>query len=194
MKYYQLGQNQFLSSDGRCRAFGEGGDGYVPGEGMGAVLLKPLQQAIADGDQIYGVIKATALNHGGKTSGFTVPNQAAQSNVISTALSRAGWDPASVDYIEAHGTGTMLGDPIEISGLTKAFSRISAQHYPDQHHAQQGATPALLPGRCRIGSVKSNIGHLESAAGIAGLTKILLQLRHRQIVPSLHSRTLNEKN
>ncbi|QYM91631.1 SDR family NAD(P)-dependent oxidoreductase [Dickeya zeae] len=188
MKYYQLGQNQFLSSDGRCRAFGEGGDGYVPGEGMGAVLLKPLQQAIADGDQIYGVIKATALNHGGKTSGFTVPNQAAQSNVISTALSRAGWDPASVDYIEAHGTGTMLGDPIEISGLTKAFSRISAQH-----HAQQGVTPALLPGQCRIGSVKSNIGHLESAAGIAGLTKILLQLRHRQIVPSLHSRTLNEK-
>ncbi|QIZ51777.1 SDR family NAD(P)-dependent oxidoreductase [Dickeya zeae] len=193
MKYYQLGQNQFLSSDGRCRAFGEGGDGYVPGEGMGAVLLKPLQQAIADGDQIYGVIKATALNHGGKTSGFTVPNQAAQSNVISTALSRAGWDPASVDYIEAHGTGTMLGDPIEISGLAKAFSRISAQHYRDQHHAQQGATPALLPGQCRIGSVKSNIGHLESAAGIAGLTKILLQLRHRQIVPSLHSRTLNEK-
>ncbi|KGT96180.1 polyketide synthase, partial [Dickeya fangzhongdai] len=99
MKYYQLGQNQFLSSDGRCRAFGEGGDGYVPGEGMGAVLLKPLQQAITDGDQIYGVIKATAINHGGKTSGFTVPNQAAQSNVISTALARAGWNPASVDYI-----------------------------------------------------------------------------------------------
>nr|WP_227983132.1 SDR family NAD(P)-dependent oxidoreductase [Dickeya poaceiphila] len=184
MKYYQLGQNQFLSSDGRCRAFGEGGDGYVPGEGMGAVLLKPLQQAIADGDQIYGVIKATAINHGGKTSGFTVPNQAAQSNVISTALARAGWAPASVDYIETHGTGTMLGDPIEISGLSKAFSQINAQ---------RGISHDLLPGHCRIGSVKSNIGHLESAAGIAGLTKILLQMRHRKIVPSLHSQTLNTK-
>ncbi|AIR71679.1 SDR family NAD(P)-dependent oxidoreductase [Dickeya fangzhongdai] len=185
MKYYQLGQNQFLSSDGRCRAFGEGGDGYVPGEGMGAVLLKPLQQAITDGDQIYGVIKATAINHGGKTSGFTVPNQAAQSNVISTALARAGWNPASVDYIEAHGTGTMLGDPIEISGLAKAFSTINAQRNVPQE--------ITLPGHCRIGSVKSNIGHLESAAGIAGLTKILLQMRHRQIVPSLHSQTLNTK-
>ncbi|NUA42751.1 Polyketide synthase PksL [Dickeya solani] len=184
MKYYQLGQNQFLSSDGRCRAFGEGGDGYVPGEGVGAVLLKPLQQAIADGDQIYGVIKATAINHGGKTSGFTVPNQAAQSNVISTALERAGWSPASLDYIEAHGTGTMLGDPIEISGLAKAFSRINAQ---------RGLNDERQPGHCRIGSVKSNIGHLESAAGIAGLTKILLQMRHRKIVPSLHSQTLNGK-
>ncbi|QKO14571.1 Polyketide synthase PksL [Dickeya solani] len=121
MKYYQLGQNQFLSSDGRCRAFGEGGDGYVPGEGVGAVLLKPLQQAIADGDQIYGVIKATAINHGGKTSGFTVPNQAAQSNVISTALERAGWSPASLDYIEAHGTGTMLGIRLRSPGLPKPF-------------------------------------------------------------------------
>ncbi|RNM07520.1 SDR family NAD(P)-dependent oxidoreductase [Dickeya undicola] len=185
MKYYQLGQNQFLSSDGRCRAFGEGGDGYVPGEGMGAVLLKPLQQALADGDQIYGVIKATALNHGGKTSGFTVPNQAAQSNVISTALLRAGWNPATVDYIEAHGTGTMLGDPIEISGLAKAFSTINAQRNVPQE--------ITLLGQCRIGSVKSNIGHLESAAGIAGLTKILLQMRHRQIVPSLHAQTLNTK-
>lgn len=184
MKYYQLGQSQFLSSDGRCRAFGEGGDGYVPGEGMGAVLLKPLQQAIADGDQIYGVIRATAINHGGKTSGFTVPNQAAQSQAISTALERAGWEPASVDYIEAHGTGTLLGDPIEISGLSKAFARVNAQ---------KGLTPPLMAGHCRIGSVKSNIGHLESAAGIAGLTKILLQMRHRKLVPSLHSQTLNPK-
>lgn len=186
MKYYQLGQSQFLSSDGRCRAFGEGGDGYVPGEGMGAVLLKPLQQAIADGDQIYGVIKATAINHGGKTSGFTVPNQAAQSNVVSTAFQRAGWSPESLDYIEAHGTGTMLGDPIEISGLTKAFSRISAE-------MSQGAVSKPLAGSCRIGSVKSNIGHLESAAGIAGLTKVLLQMRHRKMVPSLHSATFNSK-
>ena len=184
MKYYQLGQSQFLSSDGRCRAFGEGGDGYVPGEGMGAVLLKPLQQAIADGDQIYGVIKATAINHGGKTSGFTVPNQAAQSQVISTAFQRAGWEPSSVDYIEAHGTGTMLGDPIEIAGLTKAFERINQQ---------KGIQSELLPGQYRIGSVKSNIGHLESAAGIAGLTKILLQMRHRKLVPSLHSQALNSK-
>ncbi|WP_205297256.1 SDR family NAD(P)-dependent oxidoreductase [Candidatus Pantoea multigeneris] len=184
MKYYQLGQSQFLSSEGRCRAFGEGGDGYVPGEGMGAVLLKPLQQALADGDQIHGVIKATAINHGGKTSGFTVPNQAAQSNVISHAFQRAGWEPATVDYIEAHGTGTQLGDPIEIAGLSKAFTRINAE---------KGVNTPLLPGSCRIGSVKSNIGHLESAAGIAGLTKILLQMRHRQFVPSLHAQTLNSR-
>src|SRR6185436_4795762 len=104
-KYQKLSAAQFLSSDGRCRAFGADGDGYVPGEGVGAVLLKRLDQALADGDHIHGVIKATSLNHGGKTNGYTVPNQVAQTNVIGTALARSGWDPASIDYIEAHGTG-----------------------------------------------------------------------------------------
>lgn len=175
-KYQLLCQGQFMSTDGRCRAFGAGGDGYVPGEGVGAVLLKPLEAALEDGDHVYAVIKGTALNHGGKTNGYTVPSQTAQTNLIGAALRRAGWEPGTIDYIEAHGTGTSLGDPIEIGGLSKAF-------------AQNGA--AASRQQCRIGSVKSNIGHLESAAGIAGLTKVLLQLKHRRIAPSLHSARLN---
>ncbi|MEI2429481.1 SDR family oxidoreductase [Lysobacter yananisis] len=189
VKYHQLAQGQFLSTDGRCRAFGDGGDGYVPGEGMGAVLLKPLKQAIEDGDQIHGVIKASAVNHGGKTNGYTVPNQVAQSQVIGKALRRAGWHPGSVDYIEAHGTGTSLGDPIEIAGLSKAFAS-AAQDALKQARGRDGEG-AVAPQSCRIGSVKTNIGHLESAAGIAGLTKILLQMRHRSIAPSLHATPLN---
>ncbi len=177
-KYHLLAGGQYLSTDGRCRAFGVGGDGYVPGEGVGAVLLKPLSRAIEDGDHIHGVIKASALNHGGKTNGYTVPNQIAQTNVIGAALRQAGWDPSTIDYIEAHGTGTSLGDPIEIAGLNKAFD-------------QARGAGELAPQGCRIGSVKSNIGHLESAAGMAGLTKILLQMRHGSIAPSLHSATLN---
>ena len=173
-KYLALAQGRFTSSSGRCESFGRGGDGYVPGEGAGAVLLKPLERAIADGDQIYGVIRGSALNHGGKTNGYTVPNPHAQAAVIARALARAGVDPRAVSYVEAHGTGTTLGDPIEIAALTNAF--------------RLGTGDC---GFCAIGSVKSNIGHCESAAGIAGLTKILLQLKHRQLAPSLHAETLN---
>ncbi len=173
-KYLMLGQNRFLSSKGRCESFGEGGDGYVPGEGVGAVLLKPLSKAKADGDHIYGLIKGTAVNHDGKTNGYSVPNPNAQAAVIKQALKDAGTDPRAVSYIEAHGTGTSLGDPIEITGLTKAFS--------EQTQDKQF---------CAIGSAKSNIGHCESAAGIAGLTKVLLQMKHKRLAPSLHSRTLN---
>ncbi|MGY1495115.1 SDR family NAD(P)-dependent oxidoreductase [Streptomyces sp. QTS52] len=173
-KHLVLGQRKFLSSDGRCRSFGEGGDGYVPGEGVGAVLLKPLERAIADGDQIHGVIKGTAVNHGGRTSGYSVPTPVAQGKVIADALTDAGVDPRALSYLEAHGTGTSLGDPIEVSGLEQAFRRA-------------GGAPEQLA----IGSVKSNIGHLESAAGVAAITKVLLQLRHGELVPSLHSATLN---
>lgn len=173
-KYIGLGQARFLSSTGRCESFGQGGDGYVPGEGVGAVLLKPLDQAIADGDQIQGVIRATALNHGGATNGYTVPNPNAQAAVIQRALDRAGVSPEQVSYVEAHGTGTTLGDPIEISALTKVY----------RHHAEKQNV-------CAIGSVKSNIGHGESAAGVAGLSKILLQFKHGQLAPSLHAETLN---
>ncbi len=175
-KYLMLSQGRFAASDGRCRSFGEGGDGYVPGEGVGAVLLKPLARALADGDRIHGVIKGTALNHGGRTHGFSVPSPVAQGDVIARALHRAGVDPASMSYLEAHGTGTSLGDPIELAGLVKAFRRTGG---------------ALPPQNCAIGSVKSNIGHCESAAGIAGVTKVLLQMRHGELVPSLHSSTLN---
>ncbi len=166
--------NKMASSEGKCRSFGNGGDGYVVGEGVGAVLLKPLEQALRDGDRIDGVILGTAMNHGGKTNGFTVPNPKAQARVVSDALAEAGADPRSVTFIEAHGTGTPLGDPIEIAGLTAAFSAKTKDR-----------------GFCAVGSVKSNIGHLEAAAGIAGLTKILLQFRYGKLVPSLHAESLN---
>jgi len=173
-KYLLLGQGKFVSSKGRCESFGLGGDGYVPGEGVGAVLLKPLSKAIVDGDNIYGIIKATAINHGGKTNGYTVPNPNAQASVIKRAFAKGGINPRKISYIEAHGTGTSLGDPIEILGLNKAFQQFTQ----DKQF-------------CAIGSAKSNIGHCESAAGIAGVTKVLLQLKYHQLVPSLHSKTLN---
>ncbi|RCJ16570.1 hypothetical protein A6S26_33175 [Nostoc sp. ATCC 43529] len=172
-KYLALSDMQFLSSDGRCRSFGEGGDGYVPGEGVGAIILKPLNQAIKDGDRIYALIKGTAINHGGKTNGYTVPNPQAQADVIKQTFEKARIDPQTVNYIEAHGTGTSLGDPIEIAGLSKVFNGNQNLQY------------------CGIGSIKSNIGHLESAAGIASLTKIILQLQHQTLVPSLHANQLN---
>ncbi|MFJ6851025.1 SDR family NAD(P)-dependent oxidoreductase [Streptomyces sp. NPDC091271] len=173
-KYLLLGQAGFASSTGRCESFGQGGDGYVPAEGVGAVMLKRLDRAIADNDRIYGVIKATAVNHGGRTNGYTVPNPNAQADVVARALDRAGVDARTVSYVEAHGTGTSLGDPIEIAGLAKAFAR----HTGDRQF-------------CAIGSVKSNIGHAESAAGISAFTKVLLQLAHGRLAPSLHSETLN---
>lgn len=176
-KYFLLSKGGFASSDGRCQSFGEGGDGYVPGEGVGALLLKPLQAAESAGDQIYGVIKATAINHGGKAQGFTVPNPSSQGQVISQTYKNAGIDPRTVSYIEAHGTGTSLGDPVEISGLVKAFNAAD-----DASNSRQ---------YCAIGSIKSNIGHCESAAGVASITKVLLQFKHKKLAPSLHSETLN---
>ncbi|MBD1227090.1 SDR family NAD(P)-dependent oxidoreductase [Xenorhabdus griffiniae] len=178
-KYLILGQSKFLSDEGRCQSFGEGGTGYVPSEGVGAVLLKPLTKAIEDGDHIYGVIKGIAVNHGGKTNGYTVPNPIAQADVIVQAIQSSGVNPRAISYIEAHGTGTSLGDPIEIAGLNRAF-----QQCLQGNDIQESAF-------CAIGSVKSNIGHCESAAGIAGVAKVLMQIKHRQLVPSLHSRELN---
>ncbi|MDA8562159.1 polyketide synthase dehydratase domain-containing protein, partial [Gammaproteobacteria bacterium] len=172
-KYVNMSLVGLLSTDGRCRSFGEGGDGYVPGEGVGAILLKPLADAVRDNDNIYAVIKGTSTNHGGKTNGFTVPNPDSQAELVKEALEKSNTDPASFSYMEAHGTGTSLGDPIEITGLTKAFGEnIKSQS-------------------CPIGSVKSNMGHLEGAAGIIGVTKILLQMKNKKLVPSLHSKTLN---
>ena len=174
LSYVQLSMLRMLSTDGRCKSFGEGGNGFVPGEGVGAVLLKRLSKAVADGDHIYAVVRSTSINHGGKTNGYTVPNPTAQGEVIRAALDRAGLNSRMVSYIEAHGTGTELGDPIEIAGLTQAFRKDTSD-----------------TGFCAIGSAKSNIGHLEAAAGIAGITKILLQMKHGKIVPSLHARKLN---
>lgn len=164
-----------LSPDGVCRSFGAGANGYVAGEGVGVVYLKPLAKAIEDRDNIYGVIKSAVVNHGGRTSGYTVPSPQAQGNLISAALKQANVDARTLGYIEAHGTGTELGDPIEIAGLTQAFK---------PYHVERQS--------CPVGSVKSNIGHLEAAAGIVSVSKVLLQMRHRLRVPSLHATELNE--
>lgn len=184
-KYIQLSKGNFASTDGTCRSFGDGGDGYVPGEGVGAIVLKPLHKAVRDRDHIYGIIKGTSINHGGKTNGYTVPNPNAQAALIRRAIEKAQIEPRTISYMEAHGTGTSLGDPIEVAGLSKAFSEAQAKW--------QSASEAISADKqfCPIGSAKSNIGHLESAAGIAGVTKVLLQMKHKQIVPSIHSDTLN---
>ncbi|NEY36541.1 KR domain-containing protein, partial [Streptomyces sp. PRKS01-65] len=180
-KYLALSAGQFISGKGHCESFGIGGDGYIPGEGVGVALLKPLRDAERDGDHIYGVIKGSALSHGGRTNGYTVPSPRAQQAAIVSALRESGADPRTISYVEAHGTGTRLGDPIEITGLSEAFRAAT----PDGG-ADGGDRPY-----CLLGSVKSNIGHCESAAGIAGLTKVLLQMKHGRIAPSLHSATLN---
>lgn len=166
--YTWLSSQQMLSRDGLCRSFGAGGNGYVPGEGVGVVLLKSLSNALRDNDNIHGIILATHVNHGGKANGYTVPSPKAQAELISRTIQKAGIKADDISYIEAHGTGTELGDPIEIAGLQQAIS-----------------------GPCAIGSAKSNIGHLESAAGIAGLTKVLLQMKHQSLAPSLHATQLN---
>ncbi len=172
--YIQLCAQQMLSPTGKCKSFGEDADGFVPGEGVGAVLLKRLSEAERDGDHIYGVIRSTSVNHGGKTNGYTVPNPNAHSELIKDAIDKAGVHPRTISFVEAHGTGTSLGDPIEVTGLTNAFRSQTENN-----------------GFCALGSAKSNIGHCESAAGIAGLTKVLLQMKHKKIVPSLHSERIN---
>lgn len=172
--YVGLSASRMLSKDGLCKSFGRNGNGFVPGEGVAAVLLKPLSQAIADNDRIYATVAATHVNHGGKTNGYTVPNPLAQAELIRDTLSKAGLEARALSYIEAHGTGTELGDPIEVSALTKAFRETTEER-----------------GFCALGSAKSNIGHLEAAAGIAGFIKVILQMRHGQIAPSLHAEELN---
>ena len=173
-KHLYLSKTGFASTDGRCRSFGEGGDGYVPGDGSGALLLKPLSKALNDGDNIYGVIKSTAINHGGKAQGYTVPNPKAQTELVEGALKKVNIKADTLSYMEMHGTGTSLGDPIEIRALTNVFKQATERK-------------EFVP----IGSVKSNIGHLESAAGFAGIAKVILQMKHKKIVPSIHSDILN---
>lgn len=169
-KYLRLADFGMSSPTGSCKSFGENADGYVPGEGVGAVLLKSLKQAEKDGDNIYAVIKGSSINHGGRANGFTVPNPSAQSDVVIHAMEAGKIDPRTISYIETHGTGTSLGDPIEITGLTKAFKKSTK----DKQF-------------CKIGSVKSNIGHCEGAAGISQVTKVALQLKNKQLFPSLHA-------
>ena len=158
-----------LSSQGRCYAFDARADGFVRGEGCGVVVLKRLSEAQADGDRIWGVIRGSATNQNGATAGPTVPNGPAQERVIEDALAQGGVDPAEVDYLEAHGAGSALGDPIEVQAADAVYGRGRA---PDR--------PLL------VGSVKTNIGHLESAAGLAGLIKVVMAIRHKRIPKQLH--------
>lgn len=164
-----------LSPDGHCRAFDEKAQGTVLGSGAGMVVLKRALDAVADDDSIYAIIKGSALNSDGSVkASFTAPSVNGQAEVISAALANAGVGPESISYVEAHGTGTNLGDPIEIRALTKAFDSGSQRK-----------------GYCGIGSVKTNIGHLDAAAGIAGLIKTVLALHHKMIPPSLHFKIPN---
>ena len=164
----------FLSPEGRSKAFDDSADGYARGEGGAVVVIKPLQQALDDGDEIYAQILGTAVSQDGHTDGITVPREEAQEAAIRTALRRAGVQPTEVGYVEAHGTGTPVGDPIEMRALASALT------------SDRPATNPLL-----IGSVKTNIGHLEAGAGVAGLIKAALVAKHGYIPANLHLQTPN---
>ncbi len=166
-----LSKSHMLAPDGRCKTFDASADGFARGEGCGVLVLKRLEAAVADGDRVLAVIRGTATNQDGRSGGLTVPNGPAQEAVIRAALADAGVDPSQVDYVEAHGTGTSLGDPIEVRALAGVFGP-----------GRDPATPLW------IGSVKTNIGHLESAAGIAGVIKVVLSLQHERLPRHLHFR------
>ncbi|OMC10571.1 type I polyketide synthase [Mycobacterium sp. SP-6446] len=169
-----LSQAAMLSPDGRSRAFDSSANGYVRGEGAGMVVLKTLTQARLDGDRVYALIRGSAVNQDGRTQGITVPNGEAQEANFRVALAAAGIAPADVGYVEAHGTGTPVGDPIEANALGRVLAA-----------GRRAGRKALL------GSVKTNIGHLEAGAGIAGLIKAAMCVYHRRIPPSLHFRNPN---
>ncbi|MEK4111144.1 type I polyketide synthase [Paenibacillus sp. FSL M7-1414] len=158
-----------LSPTGRCHTFDEAADGFVPGEGAGVVILKRLSEALDDGDQIYGVIRGSGINQDGSTNGITAPSAKSQERLEQNVYETFNINPEHIQLVEAHGTGTRLGDPIEFNALTQAFRK-----HTDQKQY------------CAIGSVKSNIGHTATAAGVAGLFKIILGMRHQKIAPSIH--------
>lgn len=163
-----------LSADGRCKPFDASADGIVRGEGCGLVLLKRLSDAVADGDRILAVIAGSAVNQDGRSNGLTAPNSLSQQAVIGEALANAGLKPGQIGLIEAHGTGTVLGDPIEVEALSAVFGAAQAGGYV-----------------CALGSAKASIGHLEGAAGVAGLIKAVLTLQHEAVPALTHFRALN---
>ncbi|NES04120.1 MAG: type I polyketide synthase, partial [Okeania sp. SIO2F4] len=158
-----------LSPDSRCKTFDANADGYARGEGCGILVLKRLRDAVADGDRILALVKGSAINHDGPSSGLTVPNQQAQKKVLRQALANAKVDASAVDYVECHGTGTSLGDPLEVKAIDEVYCQERSKEDP------------LV-----LGAVKSNVGHLEAAAGVAGLIKIILALQNKEIPPNLH--------
>ncbi|GGM45990.1 hypothetical protein GCM10012275_16220 [Longimycelium tulufanense] len=166
-----LGKWAALSSEGRCKSFDASADGFVRGEGCGVVILKRLSDAVRDGDRIVAVVRGSAVNSDGRSQGLTAPSAAAQRDVLKAALSQAGVEAGSVGLIETHGTGTVLGDPIEFDALSQVYGT--------------GA------GRCALGSLKTNLGHLEAAAGVAGFVKAALALRAGSVPPNLHFRRWN---
>ncbi|MES2350962.1 MAG: polyketide synthase [Pseudomonadota bacterium] len=168
-------QAGMLSADGRCFAFDQRANGFVPGEAVATVMLKRLSDAQRDGDTIYSVIRGWGVNQDGKTNGITAPNPDAQARLQREVYERFGIDPASIGLIEAHGTGTKLGDPIEVQALKESFGAVKGK-----------------AAYCAIGSVKSNIGHCLTAAGATGFIKLVQALRHRQLPPTVHFRQLNE--
>lgn len=175
--YYKAG---ILSKDGRCRTFDKTANGIVRSEGAIMVLLKRLSDALRDGDNIYCVLRGSAVSHGGRAWGLTVPNLHGQVELIAAAHRDAGVSSDRVSYVEAHGTGTPLGDPIEVAALTQAFQVSGAREITDAPY-------------CALGSVKGNLGHLEAAAGLAGLLKVLLSLRHRTLPACAHFSELNPR-
>jgi acyl transferase domain-containing protein len=158
-----------LSPVGQCKTFDDSADGFVPGEAVGALILKSLTAAQRDGDHIHGIISGSGINQDGKTNGITSPSGPAQTALECEVYERFGINPAEISYVEAHGTGTRLGDPIEVQALSDAFRRYTeARQY------------------CALGSVKTNIGHTLTAAGVASVIKVLLALQQRQLPPSLN--------
>ena len=175
--YISFSKAGMLAEDGRCKTFSSKANGYVRGEGVGMLMLKPLKAALQDGNVIHAVVKGTAENHGGRTNSLTAPNPKSQAAVIKKAISDADIDFSRVSYIECHGTGTELGDPVEIKGL----KTVATDLLEDRDNNQP----------CKLGSIKSNIGHLEYAAGAVGLIKVVLQMQHKKIAKSLHCDKIN---
>jgi len=167
--YLALGNMGMLSPDGQCKTFDAQADGFVPGEAVGVLVLKLLQNAARDADHIYGVIKGSAINQDGRTNGITAPSSLSQTEVELEVYEKFGLNPETFQYVEAHGTGTKLGDPIEVEALTNAFAKFTANK-----------------AFCGIGSVKTNIGHTMAAAGVSSVIKVLLSLQYSKIPPSLN--------
>ncbi|HEY5821775.1 MAG TPA: SDR family NAD(P)-dependent oxidoreductase [Propionibacteriaceae bacterium] len=172
--FISMCKGRFLARDGHCKTFDATADGYARGEGSGVVVLKPLAAAQVDGDRVYAVVRATGANQDGRTSGITVPNPVAQAALAARVLAESGQSAADVGYVEAHGTGTSIGDPLEIAALGATYGNVPGRH-----------TPLV------VGSVKAAIGHLEAAAGVAGVIKAALTLHHHQVAPQAWLNELN---
>lgn len=169
-------RGRFFSEDGRCYAFDGRGSGYGRGEGVASVIIKPLVDALASGDPVRAVIRNTVVNQDGRTAGITMPSSAAQESMIRAAYTRAGLDPLVTGYVEAHGTGTSAGDPVEADAIAAALGR-----------ARTSSNPII------IGSIKTNIGHLENASGLAGLIKAVLILEKGMIPPNINFEKANDQ-